>query len=369
MQLFAPHDVPAPEWKRAHRTAQAWELSKLVLSSVQRGRHVFVCGDLNSIPSSLPIQLLLSQAGLEDAWKVKPKNKPLRGRNGISATLDDVRHPDSASDSNSTPLTPVSATEMSYQSAIKDEGITCDSMVNTFTAGKNPNDRGTKGFGKRLDYILFRSAAKRKRRRGSAPLDDGTGGTEGPGGTATALDGPEWEDDGVITCDDCHVTLTDPIPILGFSYSDHFALEATFTVSPSPQPSPYRAKSTSISAGPSIAVQHLTTALSALSTSYRESSRRSTSHLTIFVICLLLIPGLSVAASFQPLSFLNWIFTLLSIGVGALGATMLYVGWVAGRWERNALRELSEEIEVERDRLVALDRRRVDPTAIRIGSA
>ncbi|KAG0152376.1 hypothetical protein CROQUDRAFT_667265 [Cronartium quercuum f. sp. fusiforme G11] len=304
--LYAPHDVPAPEWKRAHRTAQAWELAKLVRASSERGRTVFVCGDLNSVPSSLPITILQAHGQLRDSWQSS--------------------HP--------TNLSCLTTNEASYRNAIKEEGITCDSLINTFTASKNANNRGAKGFGKRLDYILFRPSSKRINQR------------DKHGRCFT-----EFIDDQTIICDNCHVTLTDPIPVFGYSYSDHFGLQSTFTIYPKLLNSDLDLSIRSSQKPPTLTTEHLNNCLSALMTKYRSSERSSKFQLFLFFICLILIPGISIAASFQPLSFLNWIFTLLSIFVGGFGITMLYTGFIEGNWERSAIKELCQQMELELERL------------------
>ncbi|KAH9814293.1 Endonuclease/exonuclease/phosphatase [Melampsora americana] len=318
--LYAPHDVPAPEWKRAHRTAQAWELGKLVKASAERGRTVFVCGDLNSVPSSLPITILQAHGQLRDSWQSS--------------------HP--------TNLSCITNNEASYRNAIKEEGITCDSLINTFTASKNAANRGAKGFGKRLDYILFRPAAKRTTQR------------DKHGRCST-----EFIDDQTIICDDCHVTLTDPIPVFGYSYSDHFALQATFTIYPnliesnqttdSSSSTQTKIASNHLSTPPTLTSEHLNNSMSALMTKYRSSQRSTTFQLGLFGLCLILTPGIAVAASFQPLSFLNWIFTLLSIFVGGFGMTMLYTGFLGGSWERSSIKEVCEEMEFELEKLRKID--------------
>jgi len=311
--LYAPHDVPAPEWKRAHRTAQAWELAKLVKASAERGRTVFVCGDLNSVPSSLPITLLQSYGQLRDSWIAS--------------------HPQG--------LPTLSTDETSYRTAIQEEGITCDSLINTFTASKNAANRGAKGYGKRLDYILYRPAARRISRR------DRLGRCQ-----------TEWVDDQNMICDHCQVVLTDPIPGFGYSYSDHFGVEACFTVYPSQSTKleadddeneeGRRHEQSSMKktvAAPKLTTEQLTHCMSALMVKYRSSERSTQVQLSLFVVCLVLVPGVAVAASFQPLKYLNWIFTLLSVLIGGFGITMLYSGFLAGAWERSAIQEVADQVD------------------------
>lgn len=61
----------------------------------------------------------------------------------------------------------------------------------------------------------------------------------------------------------------------------------------------------------------------------------------------MLVPILAVAASFQPLRYLGWLFVLLGVAVGAGGATMLYTGFVGGQWEAGALRNVITEMDSE----------------------
>ena len=84
---------------------------------------------------------------------------------------------------------------------------------------------------------------------------------------------------------------------------------------------------------------------SLLTSSYAHSISSSRSQLKILALTILLVPILAIAASFQPLNFLAWIFVLLGIANGAVGATMLYSGFVGGRWEAGALQNVLGEME------------------------
>jgi sphingomyelin phosphodiesterase 2 len=52
-----------------------------------------------------------------------------------------------------------------------------------------------------------------------------------------------------------------------------------------------------------------------------------------------------------PVSWINPIFILLTIALSWLGTTMLYIGFVYGRWEVNALMNVVEELEIVRSGL------------------
>eukprot|EP01006_Ploeotia_vitrea_P036752 TRINITY_DN66051_c10_g5_i1.p1 TRINITY_DN66051_c10_g5~~TRINITY_DN66051_c10_g5_i1.p1 ORF type:complete len:841 (+),score=421.62 TRINITY_DN66051_c10_g5_i1:64-2523(+) len=54
---------------RAHRIAQAYEVGRFIRSTV-RGDLAVLCGDLNSLPTTLPVRLVKQLAGLDDAFDV-----------------------------------------------------------------------------------------------------------------------------------------------------------------------------------------------------------------------------------------------------------------------------------------------------------
>ncbi|POW15399.1 hypothetical protein PSHT_07120 [Puccinia striiformis] len=56
---------------------------------------------------------------------------------------------------------------------------------------------------------------------------------------------------------------------------------------------------------------------------------------------------ISIAASFQPLKYLNWISTLLGFVVSGLSMNMLCFGFLAGNWEHLAIRESCDQLEFE----------------------
>jgi len=62
------------------------------------------------------------------------------------------------------------------------------------------------------------------------------------------------------------------------------------------------------------------------------------------VFCLI---ALTVGSAWQPKSWIQPIFTLLGGALGAAGATLLYVGFLWGRWEQGILSEVTEEMELE----------------------
>lgn len=167
--------------------------------------------------------------------------------------------------------------------------VTCDSPANFYSAGKHLSALALRDYGKRLDYILYRPAQP-------------------------TLANPQRS----ITCLNTSVEFTQPVPGHAFSYSDHFAVSAVFRLSSSAVEQKYP---TPLFPG------QLESVILALGRHAQNVDKESALLLRIFGACVLagfvLIP---VAASFQPLRYLNWIFPLLSTLVGVVGATALYTG-------------------------------------------
>ncbi|KAI6047860.1 Endonuclease/exonuclease/phosphatase [Pisolithus marmoratus] len=172
--LYAKGGEDGPEHKRAHRLVNAWEFAKVVRQAAELGNYVIAMGDFNSVPSSLPIQVILDHAGLFDAW---------------TACHNHVSPPSEV-------ISPVDG--------VVKYGITADSPLNSYR-GPNPSlDPLVRMYqGKRLDYILFR--------RPSHPL----------------VSSPMRK----LECQDSKVIFTTPIPRNNCSFSDHFGMEATFVIS------------------------------------------------------------------------------------------------------------------------------------------
>jgi len=272
---------------RAHRLVNAWELAKLVRLSATVGRYVIVAGDLNGIPKTLPMTVIRDHAGLTDAW-VEAHPQPASSLSGLNAAQ-----------------------------VLDTFGVTADSPLNTYSAGKPLDPTARAELGKRLDYILFRH-----------PL---------------LFDAAKMPH---LTCNESRVVLTERVPRHNFSFSDHFGLEAILDIV-RPQdvtdtnvptwspPSP-----TSLSEDSFSAFQH------ALTACYRISQSRSNFELSIFASCVSLVVVLCVGSAWIPFSWINPIIVLLSTALGWLGTTMLYSGFIFGNWERRALTTIIEELEL-----------------------
>lgn len=194
--------------------------------------------------------------------------------------------------------------------AVQNFGITADSPLNSWTSGKG-YAQGT--LGKRLDYVLYRHP---NRPNQQLPF---------------------------LKATYAKVVFIDPVPGHKFSHSDHFGLEATFEITPLESslfrlpPLPQELSNESIA-----------TTIQALTSCYRFSRERSRRELFIFGLCLLILFGIIIGSAWLPHSWINPILFLFTVFIAWLATTMLYEGFIFGHWERNALMNVIEELEIHR---------------------
>ncbi|KAL2854468.1 Endonuclease/exonuclease/phosphatase [Aspergillus pseudoustus] len=183
--LHAPYEQEPHDSYLAHRTAQAWEISKLMRGAAERGHLVIGLGDFNMLPSSFAHRLIQAHSPVVDVWQV------IYPDSSIGAAKDAVEKVRGK---------PVPSAEFN----LNYNGATCDGPYNTWRWPKKDQKRLDKGEdvpvnaegpdirGKRLDYIFV--------------------GDEGGWGVR-----------------DVKITMTQRHPTLKCSLSDHFAVEAVIT--------------------------------------------------------------------------------------------------------------------------------------------
>ena len=180
--------------------------------------------------------------------------------------------------------------------------------------------------GKRLDYILFRRPDRWRKERKH-----------------------------YLQCHECSVSATEMCSGTNYSLSDHFGVEASFSFSPA-SPTESTADATIASQDELIpsrphSREVLGLSLAAISIYASHSSKTANFQLSLFGASLIGIPVLAIAASFQPIKWLNWILVLLGVANGVGGATMLYTGFVGGRWEMSALKNVIKDMTCELERI------------------
>ncbi|PRP77395.1 hypothetical protein PROFUN_14401 [Planoprotostelium fungivorum] len=282
IEVFNTHSVQfcagfgeGPEYTQSHRISQAWEISKLMRSSLERGRQVIAMGDFNSTPDSAAMNVVYYHGLMRDAWS------ELHGN-----LLPDV---------------PVEDDEK----AIEEFGVTCNSPRNTWSAGKRFDERSTRWRGKRLDYVLYRENENNSHHQ--------------------------------LVCTSSKVVFVNSIPDTNISFSDHYGVAAVFRLDPTKTKREFQVTKN----------RQFYREIAGYLRTYRGHALSTSRHQMVqFGICLALAVGLVVGTSFQPKTWLNWIFPLCTFPVSFYGATMLYTGFIYGRWEVAAIDNLSEEMQL-----------------------
>ncbi|CAL8579061.1 phospholipase C type enzyme [Xanthoria parietina] len=193
--LHAPYAPESEDSYMCHRTAQAWEIARLMRQAAERGHAVIGLGDFNLTPSSLAYQLITTHAPVQDVWR--------------------ALHPDSSIASATHPLEKARRRGMpNARYNLRENGTTCDSVLNTWRWSKQQQKQLFKGKSiivdqtqpdpraKRLDYIFFSS------------------------GLSVSPRPAPWR------IDSARVGMTERHPTLDCSLSDHFSVEATVSRAP-----------------------------------------------------------------------------------------------------------------------------------------
>ncbi|KAJ5701878.1 hypothetical protein N7488_009426 [Penicillium malachiteum] len=194
--LHAPYEREPNDSYLCHRTAQAWEISKLMRGAAERGHLVIGLGDFNMLPSSFAHRLITDQSPVHDVWRV------LHPDSSLAAAINPIEQARNR---------PIPSAEFN----LTENGATCDGAFNTWRWSKPLRKRLDKGEeitidkdapdprAKRLDYIFV-----------------------GDGGYAPEFPPPRW------SVESAQVSMTQRHPTLRCSLSDHFAVEAVITSSP-----------------------------------------------------------------------------------------------------------------------------------------
>ena len=191
--LHAPYEREPNDSYLCHRTAQAWEISKLMRGAAERGHLVVGLGDFNMLPSSFAHDLIVAHSPVKDAWQYLYPDSSLGA--AVSAVEKKRGRP-----------TPTASFN------VAENGTTCDSAFNSWRWPKDQQKRLHKGenitipdhtpdpYAKRLDYIFL-----------------------GDGSCPPSFPKPRW------AISHARMSMIERHPTLGCSLSDHFAVEALIT--------------------------------------------------------------------------------------------------------------------------------------------
>lgn len=318
--LHAPYETEPFDSYLCHRTAQAWEIAKLMRGAAERGHLVIGMGDFNMIPLSLAHRIIETHSPVRDVWR--------------------MMHPDSSVGAAKDPVEkkrdlPTPTAEFNLAT----NGTTCESALNTWRWNKARQKRLAKGENvviensvldpdaKRLDYIFFSSGLRRS--------------------AATGEVSSEW------TLECANVGMTTRHPHLHCSLSDHFSIEATLTRH---VPDPAKAYSDN---GPwTLPETYLPIAtydeiLHLISTYARREKWQRRLRMAHLLFQLIVSVGCLIAVWWSPNNYVSFILMFIStIGL----STGVIDGLMGGLFVGSELRALKEfEWEVSNAKARAID--------------
>lgn len=301
--LHAPYTPEPNDTYICHRTAQAWEIAKLMRHAAERGHMVLGLGDFNMTPLSLAHRLIEGHSPVRDIWRIV---KPESALGSAQQAAEKARG------------RPVPTAE----ECLVEHGATCDSKFNTWRWSKQMQKDLSKGNdsyidpktpdprAKRLDYVFYSGNA--------------------------AHSGSDWKVESV------EVGMTKRHPTLQVSLSDHFSIETTLT----------RQAHSNEKLGPPMAtlldVQTYDDILAMISKYDLRERRQRRQRIGHFFLQTAVSIGCFVAVWWSPRNYVSFILILVStLGFGA-GVIDGLMGLLFYGSELRALREFEYEIRTAR---------------------
>ena len=318
--LHAPYEGEPNDSYLCHRTAQAWEIAKLMRGAAERGHLVIGLGDFNMLPLSFAHKLIIAHAPVIDAWRM------LHPNSSIGAAIDTVEK----ERGRGIPNAWYNTTE---------NGATCDSIMNTWRWSKKQQKRLRKGEkviveektldpgAKRLDYVF---------------IGDGIG--------HASVQEHKWRIDGA------RVGMTERHPSLGCSLSDHFSVEVTLSRSALNSADIARDIPERVvdSGTVPLPVSTYTKILSMIDSYTLRERRQRQLRLGHFILSIFISIGCFAATWWSPRAFVSFLLVListLSFGAGVID------GLIGGLFMSSEIRALKEfESEIISARTEAQDR-------------
>lgn len=305
--LHAPYEVEPHDSYICHRTAQAWEIAKLMRHAAERGHLVLGLGDFNMVPLSLAHQLIEAHAPVKDVWRIMKPESAI-GSYEVQVTKEGGRG--------------VSGRCPSAQVCVDEHGTTCDSKFNTWRWSKQMQKKLDKGqdtiidpetedpSAKRLDYIFFGDNSRGNSR---------------------------WR------VQDVAVGMTMRHPELKCSLSDHFSIETTLVRETVEQHNGNSVLQSTSEPLPQSLYQLVQSMISSYDLRERHQRRLRIGH---FFFQLSISIGCLIAVWWSPRNFVAFILMLVStlgLSVGVIDGLMgfLFVGS-----ELRALREFKYELDI-----------------------
>lgn len=310
--MHAPYESEPNDSYLCHRTAQAWEIAKLMRGAAERGHLVIGLGDFNILPLSLAHQIITAHAPVQDAWRI------LHPDSSLGAASDAVE----AKRGRQVPTAIFNVVE---------NGTSCDSVLNTWRWSKAQQKRLFRGYkilldgktldpgAKRLDYIFVGNGIK-------------------PQGHAHT---PPWQVQSI------ELGMIDRHPSLYFSLSDHFSIEATICRSvaetityPSSPYNPVPLSPTTY--------DEILSMISSYNLRERKQRRWRLAH---FIASIVIFFGCLVATWWSPRPFVSFLLILLSTLSFGAGVVDGLIGGLFVGSEIRALKEFEWEIRSAKDKV------------------
>ena len=314
--LHAPYESEPNDSYLCHRTAQAWEIAKLMRGATERGHLVLGLGDFNMVPLSFAHQLITGYASVRDAWRILHPESSIGPANDYFERQRGREIPTAG-----------------YN--LSENGATCDGVLNTWRWSKERQKTQYKGGNivvddttqdpraKRLDYIFIgdsdyqRSPSKKK-----------------------------WQVQNI------KVGMTERHSSIGCSLSDHFSVEATISRggNRAELPSNTGQETSEISTTQNVDINTLPIQTYDIILSMIESYTRRERHqrhfrLANFGFSIVVAVGCLTATWWSPRPFVAFLLNLLStLGFG-LGILDGLIGGLFIGSELRALKEFGWEIQ------------------------
>lgn len=301
--LHAPYEREPNDSYICHRTAQAWEITKLMRHAAERGHLILGLGDFNMVPLSLAHQLIEAHSPLKDVWRIL---KPDSAIGSAESEAERAR------------CRPVP----SARDCLEEHGATCDSKLNTWRwskemkkdleRGKDPyvDPKSPDPRARRLDYIFFYDNA--------------------------AVTGTKW------SIETAEVGMTMRHPTLKCSLSDHFSIETTLVRDPN------ASISKTPPTKPQLPLESYELILAMISKYDQRERRQRRLRIGHFFLQTGISIASFVAVWWSPRNFVAFILLLIStLGFGA-GVIDGLMGFLFVGSELRALREFEYEIKTAR---------------------
>ncbi|KAB8346077.1 hypothetical protein FH972_023128 [Carpinus fangiana] len=309
--LHAPYEQEPNDSYICHRTAQAWEIAKLMRGAAERGHLVVACGDFNMVPLSFAHRLIEGHAPVKDVWRIA---HPESSTGAADDAWERKR------------LESLGMRTPNAQYNVEYNGTTCDSAYNTWRWPKDDQKKlGEYKHGelrtqedinevddpkaKRLDYVFVSDRDQLSRGAKS------------------------WR------VAEANVGMTSRHPVLKCSLSDHFSIETTLLLDE------YNTHSTSTYSPPPALEAEIYDRIQDMIESYKARERwQRKARLWHFGVGLIVSIACLVAVWWSPRNYVAFILMLVSTLSLSTGVIDGLIGGLFVSAELRALKEFQWEI-------------------------